>query len=87
MGAAQIFILEFSKGGLAELDKEFVDSGAANQPVILQGCVGPPSDIIASFSQTSKGFLKLVTDFMVNVFFDEVKKTGGILLSCDFSVS
>ena len=38
--AGQIFVLEFSKDGLAALRGEFTDGGAANQPVILQECVG-----------------------------------------------
>ena len=38
--AAQIFILEFSKDGLADLEDEFADGGVANQPVILQGGLG-----------------------------------------------
>ena len=35
--AAQIFVLEFSKDGLADLGDEFANGGAANQPVVLQG--------------------------------------------------
>ena len=34
--AVQIFVLESSKGGLADLRDEFEDGGAANQPVVLQ---------------------------------------------------
>ena len=37
--AAQIFVLEFSKDGSADLGDEFADGGVANQPVILQGGV------------------------------------------------
>ena len=36
---AQIFILEFSKDGSADLGDEYVDGGLANQSVILQGGV------------------------------------------------
>ena len=32
---AQVFVLEFSKDGLADLGDEFADGGSANQPVIL----------------------------------------------------
>ena len=38
--AVQVFILEFSKDGLADLGDKFADGGAANQPAILQGGVG-----------------------------------------------
>ena len=38
----QIFILEFSKDGSADLGEEFADGGTANQPVILQRGVGLP---------------------------------------------
>ena len=38
--AAQIFVLEFSKDGSADLGDEFTDGGSANQPVILEGGVG-----------------------------------------------
>ena len=34
--AVQVFILEFSKDGSADLGDEFADGGAANQPVVLQ---------------------------------------------------
>ena len=37
--AAQIFILEFSKDGLADVGDEFTDGGVAAQPVIPQGGV------------------------------------------------
>ena len=33
--AAQIFVLEFSKDGLADLEDKFADGGLANQPVVL----------------------------------------------------
>ena len=36
----QIFVLEFSKDGSADLGDEFADGGVANQPVVLQGGVG-----------------------------------------------
>ena len=35
----EIFVLEFSKDGSADLRDEFVDGPLANQPVILQGGV------------------------------------------------
>ena len=38
--AAQIFVLEFSKDGSADLGYEFADGAFANQPVIPQGAVG-----------------------------------------------
>ena len=38
--AAKIFVLEFSKNGLADLGDEFTDAGSANQPVIMLGGVG-----------------------------------------------
>ena len=38
--AVQIFILEFSKDGPADLWDNFTDGGSANQPVILKGGVG-----------------------------------------------
>ena len=60
--AMQIFILEFSKGGSADLGDEFADGGAANQPVVLQGGVGLSSPrclrVMASLSPTSSCFLK-----------------------------
>ena len=37
----QILVMEFSKDWSADLCHDFPDGGAANQPVILQGCVGP----------------------------------------------
>ena len=33
--AVQIYVLEFSKDGLADLDDEFADSRAATGPVVL----------------------------------------------------
>ena len=36
----QIFILEFSKDGWADLGDEFADGGRANQPVVLHGGIG-----------------------------------------------
>ena len=41
--AEQIFILELSKDGSADLGDEFADGGSANQPVILPGGVAPSS--------------------------------------------
>ena len=38
--AAQIFVLEFSKDGLADLEDDLTDVRLDNQPVILQGGVG-----------------------------------------------
>ena len=35
--AVQIFVLELSKDGSADLGDKFADGGAANQPEILQG--------------------------------------------------
>ena len=35
--AAQIFVLEFGKDGLADIGDKFTDGDPANQPVILQG--------------------------------------------------
>ena len=57
--AVQTFVLEFSKDGSADLVNEFTDGGSANQPVVLQG------GVIASCNPTSKGFLKLGTDFLM----------------------
>ena len=55
--AMQIFVLEFSKDGLADLGDEFADGGAASQPVILQGGVdlscGQVSERYCQFSPTS----------------------------------
>ena len=36
----QIFVLELSKDGSADLGDDFADGGAANQPVVLQEGVG-----------------------------------------------
>ena len=36
----QIFVVEFSRDGSADLGDKFADGGAAYQPVILQGGVG-----------------------------------------------
>ena len=82
--AAQILVLEFSKYLLADLGDKPTDGGLANQSVILQGRVGLSCCLsgIASFNPTSKGFLKLVTDFLMRrwyAFFDELKKAGAIL--------
>ena len=83
--AARIFVLKFSMDGLADLGDEFTDGGATNQPVILQGGVGfscyQVFSVTASFTPTSKGFLKLVTDFLIRWYesYDEVIKTGCIL--------
>ena len=66
--AVQIFILEFRKDGSTDLGDEFVDGGATNQPVVLQGGVSPVASclrVMASLSPTSSGFLKLVTDFLI----------------------
>ena len=57
--AAQIFILEIGKDGSVDREDEFADGGLANQ------CLS----IIASLNTTSKGFLKLVTDFLMYAFF------------------
>ena len=65
--AVQIFVLEFSEDGSADLRDEFTDGGSANQPVILQGGLG------LHYCQ----FLP-VFDAVVYAF-DEVKKAGGIL--------
>ena len=46
----QIFVLEFSKDGSADLEDKFTDSGASNQPVVLQGGVG------LSSGQVSQGY-------------------------------
>ena len=35
----QIFVMEFSNNGTADLGNKFTDGGLANQPVILQGGV------------------------------------------------
>ena len=60
--AVQIFVLEFIKDGLADVEYAFTDGGAASQPIILQGGVRSPVarclNVIASFNPTSKGFLK-----------------------------
>ena len=66
IGAAQIFYLEFGNDGSADLGDIFADGGA-NQPVILQGGVGLSRclSVIANFSPTSNGFLKMVTDFLM----------------------
>ena len=65
----QIIFLEFSEDGLADLGNEFTDGGSANQPVILQEGVGfsccQVSQHYCCSSPTSKGFLKLVTDFLI----------------------
>ena len=65
---AQIFVLEFSKDGLAYLGDKFADSGCgqpasypARRCMSLLLCLS----VIASFSPTSNGFLKLVTDFLM----------------------
>ena len=67
--AVQTFVLEFSKDGSADLGDEFADGGTANQPVILQGGVGAfPClflSVFVSFSPTSNGFLKLVTEYLM----------------------
>ena len=64
----QLFILEFSKDGSADLGDEFADGGAANQPVVLQGGIG------LSSGQVSQGYGKFESNFP-----DEVKKAGCIL--------
>ena len=38
--AVQIFVLEFSKDGLADLGDKYADGGVANQPVIPKGGTG-----------------------------------------------
>ena len=48
--ALQIFILEFRKDGSADLEDEFADVAAANQPVIMQGGIG------LSSGQMSQGY-------------------------------
>ena len=71
--AVQIFFLEFSKDGSADLGDEFADDGAANQRVILQRGVG------LSSGQVSQGFGQFQFHFnaVVNAFLDEVKKGRG----------
>ena len=63
--AAQIFILEFSKDGSADLGNEFVDGGSPNQSMILQG-VGLSHDQVSQCNCQfqSNGFLKFVTDIL-----------------------
>ena len=53
----QIFILEFSKDGSADLGDEFADDGAANQAVVLQGSVG------LSSGQVSQGYGQFKSNF------------------------
>ena len=84
--AAQIFILEFSKDGSANLQDEFVDGGAANQPLILQGGVGLSNGQVShhycQFQSFLSGFLKLMTDFLMRWIIHSSmrsKKAGGIL--------
>ena len=67
--AVQVFVFEFSKDGFADLGYKYADGGAAILPVLLPEVLVSPmarcSSIIASFSPTSNGFLKLVTDFLM----------------------
>ena len=55
--AVQIFILEFSKDGSADLGDKFADGGAANQPVVLQG------GVCLSISQVSQGYGQFESNF------------------------
>ena len=55
--AALIFVLEFSKDGLADLGDEFADGGAAKQPVILQGSAS------LSSGQVSQGYCQFLSNF------------------------
>ena len=82
--AVQIFILEFSKDGSADLEDEFTDGGAANQPVVQQGGVGLSSGQVSQgYGQFGYNFKWLpeigdrFLDLIVNTFLDEVKKGMG----------
>ena len=55
--AAQIFVLEFSKDGSADLGDKFADGGAANKPVVLQGGVD------LSSGQMSQGYGQFESNF------------------------
>ena len=55
--AVQLFVLEFSKDGSANLLQGFADGGAANQPVIVQGGVGHTS------GQGSQGYGQFESNF------------------------
>ena len=55
--AMQVFILEFHKDGLADLEDEFADVGASDQPLILQGGVG------LSSGQVSQRYCQFQTNF------------------------
>ena len=56
--AVQIFILEFSKDGSADLGDEYAADGAANQPVVLQEGVG------LSSGQVSRGYDQFESNFL-----------------------
>ena len=53
----QIFVLELSKDGSADLGDEFEDASVANQPVVLQGSVGLFS------GQVSQGYGQFESNF------------------------
>ena len=69
--ATQIFVLDFSKDFSSDQGDKFTDGGSANQTVILEEAVGisyyhvPQPQRYCQFSPTSKGLLKLMTDFLM----------------------
>ena len=83
--AIQIFVLEFSKDGLADLGHKFADGGSTNQPVMLQGVglsCGQVSQDYCQFQSNFQWFPEigdLLLNVVVDVFFDKVKKAGDSL--------
>ena len=77
---------EFSKDGSAELEDKFTDGGSDNQPVVLQigvglSCCQAPQHY-CQFQSNLQGLPEIgewPLYVVVYVFFDEVKKAGGIL--------
>ena len=75
--AVQIFVLELSKDGLADLGDEFTDGGLANQPVLLQGGVGLSCCWVFSALFHFYGLPEIgdrLFDGVLYTFFDEVRK-------------
>ena len=64
--AGQILFLEFIKDGSADLGNNITYRGLANPSVILQGHVCfSCCQVSKCFDSTSKGFIKLLTDFLM----------------------
>ena len=89
--AVQIFVLEFSKDGSADLGDEFEDGDTANQPVVLQGGVGLSNGQVAQgYGQFESNFqwLPEIGDCLLDAVMNLVSLENTPVLSvCDYGLS